>query len=145
MRKVVEFCEKPAWIGKASTTGAKGRGLAYERKVKKLLLERFEELFEVLLGPWVRSGNLSHWEYRQFDALLVEKRRVFLIEIKLRHKNDALTKLIEVYLPLVQKLYPRRKVIPVQICKSIPLNFPDPIVPLEKLPTLKGYQVVLQP
>ena len=145
MKKCVEFCDNPPWIRKAPTTGAKGRGLAYERKIKKTLLEQFEDSFEVLLGPWVRSGNLSHWEYRQFDALLVGKRQVFLIEVKLRHKNEALSKLIEVYLPLVQKLYPRRKVILVQICKSIPRNFPDKVVSLEKLPTLKGYCVVLQP
>ena len=145
MKKCVEFCEKPGWIGKAPTTGAKGRGLAYERKVKKLLLEQFEDSFDILLGPWVRSGNISHWEYLQFDVLLVGKKLVFLIEIKLRHKNDALTKLIEVYLPLVQKLYPRRKVIPVQICKSVPRQFPDRVIPLSKLPTMKGYCVVLQP
>ena len=145
MRRLVEFCNPPQWVGKLPTTGAKGRGLTYERKIKKLLLEQFEDFFEVLLGSWVRSGNLSYWEYRQFDALLVGKKRVYLIEIKLSHKNDALTKLLEVYLPLVQKLYPRRRVIPVQICKSIPLNFPDPISTLEKLPALKGYRVVLQP
>lgn len=145
MRKAVEFCEKPVWIGKAPTTGAKGRGLAYERKVKKLLLEQFEDSFEVLLGPWARSGNISHWEYRQFDAILVGNKRVFLIEIKLSHKSEAFSKLHEVYLPLVQKLYSKRKIVLVQICKSVPRGFPDNVVPLSKLPSMKGYCVVLQP
>lgn len=145
MRKVVEFCSPPAWVGKLPTTGAKGRGLAYERKIKKLLLETFEEEFEVLLGVWVRSGNLSHWEYRQFDALLVGSRRIYVIEIKLSHKVEAFTKLIEIYVPLVRKLYPKRKVVPVQICKSIPKQFPDKVVSLGKLPAVKGYCVVLQP
>lgn len=145
MKKCVEFCEKPAWIGKAPTTGAKGRGLAYERKVKKLLLEQFEDSFDVLLGPWMRWGNLSHWEYRQFDALLVGGRRVYVVEIKLSHKEVALTKLIETYLPLAKKLYPKRKIIPVQICKSIPCNFPDRVISLDNLSAMKGYCVVLQP
>ena len=145
MRRLVEFCDPPSWVGKLPTTGAKGRGLTYERKIKKLLLEQFEDSFEVLLGSWVRSGNLSYWEYRQFDALLVGKKRVYLIEIKLSHKSEALTKLLEVYLPLVQKLYRKRKVIPVQICKSVPRQFPDKVVLLNKLPTVKGYCVVLQP
>ena len=145
MKKIVEFCEPPRWIGKAPTTGAKGRGLAYERKVKKLLLELYKDDLEVLLGPWVRFGNLSHYEYRQFDALLVGSKRVFLIEIKLSHKNEAFQKLHEIYLPLVQKLYSRRKVILVQICKSIPRNFPDSVIPLSQLTTSKGYCVVLQP
>ena len=145
MKKCVEFCDNPPWIRKAPTTGAKGRGLAYERKIKKLLLEQFEDSFEVLLGSWTRSGSISHWDYRQFDALLVGKKRVYLIEIKLSHKSEALTKLLEVYLPLVQKLYRKRKVIPVQICKSVPRQFPDKVVLLNKLPTVKGYCVVLQP
>jgi len=145
MRSRTEFCDPPEWIGKLPTKGAKGRGIAYEKKVKKLLLEEFEDSFDVLLGPWVRHGSISHWEYRQFDALLVGKRRVFLIEIKLSHKADALTKLLEVYLPLAKKLYSRRKVIPVQICKSLPRQFPDNVISLTKLPTAKGYTVVLQP
>lgn len=101
--------------------GARGRGVAYERKAQKELQRRWGDFY--LPSPWIvwadHSGQPS---WAQPDGLLFDFRRgrITIIEIKLRHTTESYWQLRYLYLPLVEKIFPPQahwKIFTLEMCR----------------------------
>lgn len=87
--------------------GARGAGLAYERKAHGYLSERYPYLY--IPGPWLRFRNPQsyEWRYCQPDGFILDlqKLHLTLIEIKLKHTQFAWWQLLHLYAPVLRKLF----------------------------------------
>jgi hypothetical protein len=89
-------------------TGKRADGMRCERKVKEWAGERYGDMF--VPGPWFRYKELGKAQVRfcQPDGLLFawDMRRIYLLEMKLKHTSDAWWQLKHLYLPVVAKCFP---------------------------------------
>lgn len=96
------------------------RGLDYERKV---ILGLQKSLGEdcVLAHPWILYCDEAGTHFAQPDALIYDsKHRAFtIVEIKLSYRPEAAQKLRDFYGPLVRKVFRKRKLRFLQICKNL--------------------------
>jgi hypothetical protein len=119
----VEYCEEPEFVKKSKKpTGRKLQGLKYEANVAKVLKRLYSEC-EVMHGPWIKYLNGPKdckVKWAQPDVVIVPKRGpIVIVECKLTWRPGASEKLERLYGPLIKRLYPRRKVVLVQVCKNL--------------------------
>lgn len=88
--------------------GAKGRGIRYEEKVQKYLLNDFAPLY--VPSPWLhfRERGSETFRWCQPDGLLIDLRRgvIVIVEIKYNHTADAWWQLNHLYRPVLSALFP---------------------------------------
>lgn len=101
----------PPFIGapKRIRPGARLEGLKYEQQVVDMLLHRYEGRF--LPGPWVEFVTGDELpRYCQPDGLLFDWRLgiITVLEIKLKHTAAAYYQLLELYAPVLAKVFPAR-------------------------------------
>src|SRR5690606_22025708 len=101
------------------STASQKKGLAYERKVQKRLVETFE--LRYFPSQWITYGSQGKTHWAQVDGLLLleDPARVVICEIKLSHCAQAYWQCENLYRPLIQYLFRRsnRKVCSVEITK----------------------------
>jgi len=92
-------------------TGARKRGLRFERKVLSALEK---ECGERVFFPqqWVRFRDRAtggQWRWCQFDGFTLEPRegKCIVFEIKLQHSWRAWWQLRELYIPVLRSMLPR--------------------------------------
>lgn len=113
----VTQCENPHKVG-ARRSGAQKAGLAYQRKVGAYL-ELVLGRAAVTSGPWFHySSDASGRNYCQPDFLVADVLEVLVVEVKLRWTTDAWWQLRRLYLPVVAKAFPDRRVILLCITRS---------------------------
>jgi len=102
------FLDPPPHIlrrSKRPQSPSRKRGLSFERRVHSLL----DSLYPLnhLPSPWLRYTHRGKTYWCSPDSLLIfpEKRRIVLIEIKLRHCDMAWLQLRDLYYPLLQSLF----------------------------------------
>jgi hypothetical protein len=105
------------------TTWAQKNGLRYEGKVQERVRAEFPGY---LCGPCIYF--MDGWKQRmvQPDGILVFDAYVFIIEIKYQHMPEAWWQLQRLYYPLVCRLWPKKEVSCLEICRSYDpaLGFP---------------------
>jgi len=98
----------PVFSGKVKRSAAQSRGIRYEKKVQKYLLEQFEDFY--LPSPWLhfREEGQEDFRWAQPDGLLIDgiKGIINIVEIKYSHTADAWWQVRRLYLPVLQKLFP---------------------------------------
>jgi len=103
----VEPCNEPAFAKAKRTKGPKRAGLIYQTAASEHLLSLFPS--NSTFGQWFRYRlkDAPRDYYCQIDAHLVDydKKKIVVIEIKLRHCVDAYYQLFELYLPILRKYY----------------------------------------
>ena len=82
--------------------GAKGRGLSFERKMKKFL-DKLDVDF--VHDKWISFVDLNGAGMAQPDFLVVKDDFVLLIECKLRESESGYEQMLSLYKPLVEMLY----------------------------------------
>jgi hypothetical protein len=89
--------------------GPKAEGQRYEKKLaRKLSLEFPTD--QKFFNQWIEYADVAGRGFAQPDAIvLLPEKRALLIECKLRRCADGPIQLQNVYLPLVQKLWPGRR------------------------------------
>lgn len=103
--RCAQLASEPPFIVKpTSATGAKARGMSYERKVQSWLLELFHDSY--LPSPWFSFINDRSPKLRfcQPDGLLFDPWRGIctLVEVKLKHTPLAWWQMRQLYAPVVQ-------------------------------------------
>lgn len=102
--------EPPTWISNKSTVrGARAKGLMYERKAHAHFGSIYGEAY--IPNPWIQFKNSQQQlRWAQPDALLFDFKQGILtiVEYKYQHTALAWWQLVELYLPLIKKLYPRK-------------------------------------
>lgn len=99
------------------STGAQRAGLSYQRKACDELRRVFGKE-SVSVGQWVEYRTGAGNCYCQPDALAVVSDRVYVFEMKLTTTTDAWWQLRHLYGPIAQYLYPRERIILVNVVKS---------------------------
>lgn len=99
--------DTPAFVTRVPKRGAKGRGINYERKVQRILLDRYGDRY--LPNPWVlfNDGSAYKPRYCQPDGLLIDfyRGKITIVEIKYNHCELAWWQLHKLYLPVVSKIF----------------------------------------
>lgn len=89
--------------------GARWNGIRYQRLLDSYLTERYGELFTP--GPWVEfhDGPTKEKRWCCPDGLLIEIRRgrITVIEAKYSHTELAYYQLFDLYIPVMQALFPK--------------------------------------
>ena len=117
---------EPPYFEKTPKSGSQLQGLAYERRVYEYLESLLQD-HEVLHGPWFRYYDKftgQRGSIAQPDIIVVPPDPALplsLIECKLCYKPEADQKLARLYKPLVQYVYPGRRILTAQVFKSVPL------------------------
>ncbi len=99
----------PEWIKqRARGNSAQSRGIRYEKKAHK----HFSSIYgcNYIPNPWIQFKNSqAQLRWAQPDALLFDFPLGILtiIEYKYQHTAQAWWQLVELYKPLVRKLYPQ--------------------------------------
>lgn len=127
----------PPFLNHPARRGRKRQGLIYQAKAGAHLNDRYAPHFRD--GPWV-IFNGNRW--CQPDGLLIvpEHSKIVVAEIKLRHCSEAWFQLFELYIPVVQVLFPSWLIVGVEICKwfdpasSVPQNPTMRENPLDAIP-----------
>lgn len=94
---------RPSFIPPQRGRGTKALGLAYEKKVGKVLRRLFPEVFS---GTWFEFlDDRSRW--CQIDHFVVLPGQVLLVECKLSEKDSAWSQMRDLYTPVLLSLYHR--------------------------------------
>lgn len=108
--------EKPA----RRSSAAQRAGLAYQRKVARLVVEGFSS-WDVRIGPWFLYCDASgRRRYCQPDLLLRDGKSgtILLVEVKLRWTSDAWYQVRKLYQPVVELCHNPPLLFTLCICKS---------------------------
>lgn len=119
----------PTFLRHPPRKGRKRQGLIYQARAGAWLNDRFSPHFRY--GPWL-IFNKDRW--CQPDGLLLypEAHRIVVTEIKLSHCSEAWFQLFELYIPVVQMLFPGWEVVGCEVCKWY-----DPAISVPQRPTLR--------
>jgi len=104
----------PSFLRHPPRRGRKRQGLIYQARAGAWLLDRYKPNFK--FSPWV-IFNGDRW--CQPDGLLLDpgEGRIVVTEIKLRHCSEAWYQLFELYIPVVQALFPGWTIAGCEVCK----------------------------
>lgn len=124
------FCGEPSFKRRVSRKGAKGAGLAYEKKVHGKLAKEFGGKY--LESPWIEyweEGNGS--KYCQPDGLVFDVRAgiILVVECKLTFTSDAYFQMANKYVPILEGMFPGWEVKGVQVCKNYGFGTSYPVEP----------------
>lgn len=98
----------PPMLRKRRYTGRRAQGVRYEKLVQEYLLFRYPSLY--LPSQWIRFRNTSDGvRWCQPDGLLFLPRegRIVVVEIKYQHTADAWWQTKCLYVPVLEKIFPR--------------------------------------
>ena len=108
--EVAEFSDTPpSFLGEAPRRGRRYQGIKYERRAQLFLAESLGP--EYIPSPWLRfrlrGDSTLHW--CQPDGIFFDVRagQITIVEIKYQHCADAWFQLNRLYLPVLQKMFPR--------------------------------------
>ena len=117
-------------------------GLAYERRVHDVLENIYVDKFRATPSILYRDKK-SRLRRAIPDGLLEFPDYLLAIEIKLTHTEKAWWQLVKLYQPLLQNLYPGRRVLLVEICRSYDpaVQFPLPHKLIHSLRDVPLFQI----
>ena len=141
MIEEAHYSEAPPWLRKRKMTPAQRKGISYEKAMARLLANDYQ----VQHGQWIKYKRKGRWKWCQPDLIVTHENRIYVIEVKLTARpRSAKTKLLSLYVPIMQLIYPGREVVPVQLCKNLTKRSGS-FVTLSDLPQLKEYSLVHHP
>lgn len=118
--------ETPSFVVAQRARGAKRQGLLYEGRVQPRITELCKQspkAVEYLPSPWFKYRIAAHpfrENFAQPDGLIINMNEglVYVVEIKLRHTVDAYFQLLDRYIPLMQKFFPKDfRFCAVEVCR----------------------------
>lgn len=93
---------RPACIPRSRPRGTKGLGLAYERKVAKVLTKHAPG---VETGPWFEYLADGKFGYCQPDFVMWHNLEIVVFECKLTNVEQATEQLLDLYFPILRAVY----------------------------------------
>lgn len=112
------LAHRPPFIPQTRATGAKARGVSYERKVlDKLEILAMARGLEYYRSPWFEFHDSTGRRWCQPDAILLSEDTAIIAEVKYQHTADAWFQLWEIYRPVVGTAFPGRTLRCVEIVK----------------------------
>lgn len=106
------MCLRPGHIPKARLKGAKAAGVRYEKRVAAAIPAAEP-------GQWFEFCDANGPGHCQTDLLIVGKKHVVVLECKLSNVELGRAQLAELYLPVVQRVWPERKVLGIVVARHL--------------------------
>ena len=96
--------EDPPWLRHEKVYGVRRQGQIYEGKVHQEFSRRYPGY---LASPWIQFRDEERDKWCQPDGLLVDPNKglIVIVEIKLRHTNQACQSLFGLYRPVVLSMF----------------------------------------
>ena len=96
------------YFSKTQYTPAQKQGLRYEREAQAYLSGLYG--LDYVPSPWIRFESAGRMRFCQPDGLLFqpEKGRITIVEVKYQHTPLAWWQLLQLYAPVVAKLFPKQ-------------------------------------
>jgi hypothetical protein len=120
--------------------GARARGLAYQKKVKRLLQKTFRG---VESAKWIEFCDANGGGFAQPDFFLVAPDRVLLFEAKLSEVDAGYVQLEQLYKPLLQHIF-KCPVVSVLVCRTV-WGLRQPLILVRDPKDLLSPRVAYQP
>lgn len=98
-------------------TGSRAQGKAYERKIAKLLKAKLGA--SVFYNRWIKYIDQSGIRFCQPDLWVELPNTLLLLECKLTQTSRADGQMRELYVPVLSRLYPGKKIYCIQVCKNL--------------------------
>lgn len=113
------FTKESPWGQKSpKLKGSCAKGKTYERTVWRKLCKVLPPE-AVHYNRWIRFEDASGRHYAQPDIFILTESRIFLLECKLTQTEEAEFQLLYLYKPLLERLFPSKEVLCIQVCKNI--------------------------
>lgn len=113
--------------------GARAKGKRYERAFNKVVKIWGEGKGEIYIGAWIHFVDANGRGYAQPDQFLVLEDKIILFETKLTETDTAKEQTMELYVPLLERIFAR----PVVACEVF-RNFRGPTATVKGLDELLG-------
>lgn len=99
------FCEEPPFAQRRKSTGARAKGVRYEKKVQAYL-QSLDPLY--LPSPWLRFLDESGWRWCQPDGIRIDAAtgELLVVEVKYQHTQQAWEQMEKLYAPVLRFLFP---------------------------------------
>jgi hypothetical protein len=98
---------QPPRLRKRRYTGARLKGVQYEKKVQEHLGEFYGERY--IPSPWLRFFTGGAWRWCQPDGLLFDPvlGKLCIVEVKYQHTADAWWQVRHLYQPVLELIFPK--------------------------------------
>ena len=121
---------KKPWAGKTALKGSQAEGKRLEKDIALKLQIRPQGLpagFErVIYNPWIEFWDTSGHHFAQPDFVITGPEEILVLESKLSQSPFAFDQLWYLYKPLLEKMYPEKKIYLVQVARWLRCKW-DPI------------------
>lgn len=110
---------KKPWAGKTSLKGSKAAGKRLEKEIALAIAVKGlpEGLDRQIYNPWIEFWDSTGHHFAQPDFVLIGPKTIVVLEVKLSQSPFAFDQLVYLYKPLLEKMYPGREILLLQICK----------------------------
>lgn len=125
-----------------STLAAQKKGLAYEKKVGRLVEKIAPIEAEILLGPWIEFEDENGPGVAQPDVVVLAGPWLLIFEAKLTFRKEA-TKQLELYKPLCEYIWPAESTHQIAVCKNLGI-WSDATLPISHTPPPDVWETLLQ-
>ena len=119
---------KKPWAGRTSLKGSKAEGKRLEKQIAVALVNSGlpDGLERQLYNPWIEFWDASGHHFAQPDFVLIGPADIVVLEVKLSQSPFAFDQLLYLYKPLLEHMYPGRRLFLIQVCKIMKCRW-DPI------------------
>lgn len=96
---------QPPALRRRRYTGARLKGVQYEKKVQEHLLDFYGDRY--LPSPWLRFFTGGAWRWCQPDGILldVSAGKLCIVEVKYQHTADAWWQVRQLYQPVLEQIF----------------------------------------
>lgn len=115
------------------------QGLKYQGAVQRAISDALDEnpFLKILHSQWFRyQRDDGAYKYCEMDSLVIDPvaEQVFAIEVKFKHTPQAYFQLLNLYVPVLETLFPTYKICPIEIVRWYELryDFPCEVVMMDK-------------
>lgn len=102
------FVSEPPHTLQQKYTGARARGIRYERRAQEHLTSLYADMY--VASPWLQfiASDSARHRWCQPDGLLIDIPRgiITVIEIKTSHTARAWWQVTKLYMPVLQSIFP---------------------------------------
>lgn len=112
------FTRESPWKKDPKLKGSCAKGKTFERTIYRRLCAVLNPA-DIHYGEWIRFEDSTGKHYAQPDIFIVGEKRIWLIEVKLSQTPNAFAQMRLLYKPLLEKLFPEKDIVIVQVCKNL--------------------------
>lgn len=123
----------PQFANAPPPKGRLGKGLRYQTFASEVLATQVDVDYP---GPWLKFevGGNTRWAQPDWLGFNVLQGVIYVVEMKLTRVPDAWWQLNRLYIPLLEKVFPKWTLVPVEVASRVAIfPTPEPVRQVRKL------------